>query len=109
MMWHWLVSSLASGATVVLYDGSPTAPTAARLFDLADKVGVTLFGTSARLLDAVQKAGITPKKTHSLASVRTIASTGSPLSAEGFDFVYDDIKSDVHLESISGGTDIVSC
>jgi len=109
MMWHWLVSALATGATIVLYDGSPTVPHAGRLFDLADEARVTMFGTSARFLDGIQKAGLVPRTSHDLGSVRTIASTGSPLSPEGFDYVYDSIKSDVHLESISGGSDIVSC
>lgn len=109
MMWNWLVSALASGATIVLYDGSPMYPDGRRLFDLAQTHGVTLFGTSAKFIDAVHKAGLRPKDTHDLRSVRTITSTGSPLSPESFDFVYDGIKADVHLASISGGTDIVSC
>jgi acetoacetyl-CoA synthetase len=109
MMWHWLVSALASGATLVLYDGSPVWPDASRLFDLADRTDVTLFGTSARFLDAIQKAGLVPRTTHRLSSVRTVASTGSPLAPESFDYVYASIKSDVHLASISGGSDIVSC
>jgi acetoacetyl-CoA synthetase len=109
MMWHWLVSSLATGATIVLYDGSPAFPTSARLFDLADALGVTLFGTSARFLDAIHKGGLEPCRTHHLGTVRTIASTGSPLAPETFDYVYESIKADVHLTSISGGTDIVSC
>ena len=109
MMWNWLVTALASEATLVLYDGSPFHPSGARLFDLADRTGVTLFGTSAKFIDAVSKAGLVPKDTHNLGTVRTITSTGSPLAAESFDFVYRAIKSDVHLASISGGTDIVSC
>ena len=109
MMWNWLVTALASEATLVLYDGSPFHPDGRRLFDLADRHGVTLFGVSARYLDSVRKAGLRPRDTHSLASVRTITSTGSPLAAETFEFVYDAIKADVHLASISGGTDIVSC
>jgi acetoacetyl-CoA synthetase len=109
MMWHWLVSALATGATIVLYDGSPAHPHPARLFDVADELGVTLFGTSARYLDAVRLAGLEPRRTHDLSTVRTIASTGSPLAPETFDFVYDAIKADVHLASISGGSDIVSC
>ncbi len=109
MMWNWLVSALASDATVVLYDGSPFFPDGRRLFDLADRYGVTLFGTSAKFIDAVNKAGLRPVDTHDLGSVRTITSTGSPLSPESFDFVYTAIKRDVHLASISGGTDIVSC
>ena len=109
MMWNWLVTALASGAAIVLYDGAPFQPDGNRLFDLADHFGVTLFGTSAKFIDAVEKAGLTPARTHSLATVRTITSTGSPLAPASFDFVYQHIKADVHLASISGGTDIVSC
>jgi acetoacetyl-CoA synthetase len=107
MMWNWLVSALASGATLLLYDGSPFHPDGRVLFDWADETGMTFFGTSAKFIDAAAKAGISPATTHNLASVRTIASTGSPLSPESFDYVYRSIKSDVHLASISGGTDIV--
>jgi acetoacetyl-CoA synthetase len=107
MMWNWLVSALASQATIVLYEGSPFHPDGHTLFTLADEVGVTFFGVSARYIDAVAKAGVAPKSSHRLDSVRTIASTGSPLAPESFDFVYDGIKADVHLASISGGTDIV--
>jgi acetoacetyl-CoA synthetase len=107
MMWNWLVSALASGATLVLYDGSPFYPDGRALFDLADQTGVTLFGTSAKFIDAVAKAGLAPMTSHRLESVRTITSTGSPLAPESFDFVYQRIKRDVHLASISGGTDIV--
>ena len=109
MMWNWLVTVLASEAAIVLYDGSPFHPDGNRLFDLADRVGITLFGTSAKYIDAVRKAGVAPRATHDLGSIRTITSTGSPLSPESFDFVYESIKADVHLASISGGTDIVSC
>jgi acetoacetyl-CoA synthetase len=109
MMWNWLVTVLASGATIVLYDGSPFHPDGNRLFSLADEAGLTLFGTSAKFIDAVAKAGLRPRETHSLATVRTITSTGSPLAPESFDFVYADVKRDVHLASISGGTDIVGC
>jgi len=109
MMWNWLVSALASEATLVLYDGAPMYPDGRRLFDLADRYGVTLFGTSAKFIDAVHKAGLRPIETHDLGTVRTLTSTGSPLSPESFDFVYTAIKRDVHLASISGGTDIVSC
>jgi acetoacetyl-CoA synthetase len=109
MMWNWLVTVLASGATVVLYDGSPFHPRVAQLFELVDRLGVTLFGTSAKFLDAVRKTGYRPIEHHAFASLRTITSTGSPLLPESFDFVYDAIKTDVHLASISGGTDIVSC
>jgi acetoacetyl-CoA synthetase len=107
MMWNWLVSVLASRAAIVLYDGSPFHPDGRRLFDLADQAGMTLFGTSAKFLDAVNKAGLAPRESHDLSSIRTITSTGAPLAAESFDFVYQAIKSDVHLASISGGTDIV--
>ena len=107
MMWNWLVSALASGATLVLYDGSPFYPDGNALFDLADETGMTLFGTSPKFIDAVAKAGLVPMTSHRLETVRTITSTGSPLSPEGFDFVYERIKRDVHLASISGGTDIV--
>jgi acetoacetyl-CoA synthetase len=109
MMWNWLVTALASNATLLLYDGSPFHPDGNVLFDFADATSMTLFGTSARFIDAVHKANLAPIRTHDLASVRTITSTGSPLVAESFDFVYHAIKHDIHLASISGGTDIVSC
>ncbi|MBS3648443.1 acetoacetate--CoA ligase [Pseudaminobacter sp. 19-2017] len=109
MMWNWLVSGLASGATLLLYDGSPFYPDGNVLFDFADREGMTHFGTSAKFIDSVRKAGLRPIETHDLSTVRTISSTGSPLSPECFRFVYEGIKSDVHLASISGGTDIVSC
>jgi acetoacetyl-CoA synthetase len=109
MMWNWLVSGLATGATLLLYDGSPFAPSERVLFDYADEEGMTLFGTSAKYIDAVKKSGLRPRETHKLDSVRTMFSTGSPLAAESFDFVYQDIKPDLHLASISGGTDIVGC
>jgi len=109
MMWNWLVSGLARGATLLLYDGSPFHPSGNVLFDYADEERMTFFGTSAKFIDSVRKAELRPMDTHSLATVRAIASTGSPLSPEGFRFVYDGIKRDIHLASISGGTDIVSC
>jgi acetoacetyl-CoA synthetase len=109
MMWNWLVSGLAAGATLLLYDGSPFYPDGNALFDYADSEKMTYFGTSAKFIDSVRKAGLRPMDTHDLATVRTISSTGSPLSPEDFRFVYDGIKKDVHLASISGGTDIVSC
>ena len=109
MMWNWLVTGLASGAHLVLYDGSPFSPDGNVLFDMIDRQGVNIFGTSAKFIDAVAKAGLKPKNTHNLGSVRAILSTGSPLSPESFDFVYEHIKSDAQLASISGGTDIVSC
>jgi acetoacetyl-CoA synthetase len=109
MMWNWLVTALASGATLLLYDGSPFHPGGNVLFDFADESGMTLFGTSAKFIDAVSKAGLTPMATHRLDTVRTMTSTGSPLAPESFDFVYGNIKQDIHLASISGGTDIISC
>ena len=109
MMWNWLASGLASEATLVLYDGSPFEPDSRRLFDLIDDVGVTLFGISAKFIDAVAKAGLEPGLTHDLATIRTICSTGSPLTPEGFEFVYRSIGADLHLASISGGTDLCGC
>jgi acetoacetyl-CoA synthetase len=109
MMWNWLASVLASDATVVAYDGSPTHPSRSTLFDLAEEVGLTLFGTSARFLDELRKAGARPRDSLELSTVRTIASTGSPLAPEGFAYVYDAVKPDVHLSSISGGTDLCGC
>jgi acetoacetyl-CoA synthetase len=108
MMWNWLASGLGSGATLLLYDGSPFAPQTA-LFDFAQAERMNVFGTSAKYIDACKKAGLAPVRTHDLSSVRLITSTGSPLAPESFDYVYSDIKRDVHLASISGGTDIVSC
>ena len=109
MMWNWLVSALASEATLLLYDGSPFHPDGNVLFDYADAEAMTLFGTSAKYLDAAAKAGIEPKRTHDLGTLRTMTSTGSPLAPEGFEYVYRAIKDDLHLASISGGTDIISC
>ena len=109
MMWNWLASTLASGATLLLFDGSPFHPSGNVLFDYADAERMTLFGTSAKFIDSLRKAGLHPAETHRLDGLRTITSTGSPLVAESFDFVYDHIKRDVHLASIAGGTDIVSC
>jgi acetoacetyl-CoA synthetase len=109
MMWNWLVSALASGSTLLLFDGSPFHPSPAVLFDYADDERMTFFGTSAKYIDAVKKSEFRPIDSHDLSTVRTIASTGSPLVAESFDFVYEAIKHDVHLASVSGGTDIVSC
>src|SRR5262249_9323681 len=109
MMWNWLVSGLASGATLLLYDGSPFVERGKVLFDMAEQEGMTHFGTSAKFIDALGKAGVEPKKTHHLDKLRTILSTGSPLLPEGFDYIYEKVKSDVCLSSISGGTDIVSC
>jgi acetoacetyl-CoA synthetase len=109
MMWNWLVTALASEATLLLYDGAPFHPDGNVLFDFADETRATLFGTSAKFIDSVAKAGLSPISSHRLESVRTMTSTGSPLAPESFEFVYRDIKRDIHLASISGGTDIVSC
>ena len=109
MMWNWLVSGLACGATLLLYDGSPFAGGGKVLFDYAAAEKMTHFGTSAKYIDAAAKLGLTPGKTHDLAALRAMFSTGSPLSPEGFDWVYREIKQDILLASISGGTDIVSC
>ncbi len=109
MMWNWLVSALASEATLLLYDGSPFHPNGNILFDFADAEGMTHFGTSAKWLDAAAKAGLSPIKTHKLDTVRLMLSTGSPLAPQGFDYVYQQIKADIQLASISGGTDIVAC
>jgi acetoacetyl-CoA synthetase len=109
MMWNWLVAALAAKATLLLYDGSPFYPSGNILFDYADAEAMTFFGTSAKWIDAIKKAGLSPKDTHSLATVRAMASTGSPLVPESFDYVYQAIKADMLLASISGGTDIVSC
>jgi len=109
MMWNWLVSGLASDATLVLYDGSPFHPDAGVLFDLAQRERVAVFGTSAKFIDAAAKAGVQPGRTHDLSSLRTVLSTGSPLAPEGFDWVYENLKRDVQLASISGGTDIIAC
>jgi acetoacetyl-CoA synthetase len=109
MMWNWLLSALASGAALLLYDGSPFHPDGRVLFDLADETAMTLVGKTARFIDAVAKAGLEPIATHRLDSVRTMTSTGSPLAPESFEFVYEHVKRDIHLASISGGTDIVSC
>lgn len=109
MMWNWLVSALSVGASLVLYDGNPFHPSPDVLFDLSDEVGITFFGTSAKFIDALAKGHRVPRETHSLSTVRVMASTGSPLVPESFDYVYRDIKSDVQLCSISGGTDIIGC
>ena len=109
MMWNWLVSGLASGATLVLYDGSPFAAEGERLLDAVDELGITVFGTSAKYIAALEKAGKRPRQSHRLLSLRTILSTGSPLSAESFAYVYREFRDDLLLASISGGTDILSC
>jgi acetoacetyl-CoA synthetase len=109
MMWNWLTSVLASGATAVLYDGNPVHPTADVLFDVIDRYDVTLFGLSAKLIDTYRKHGLEPGATHRLEYLRTVCSTGSPLSADGFSYVYEHVRHDVHLASISGGTDLCGC
>jgi len=109
MMWNWLVAGLASGAALLLYDGSPFVNNGAILFDYADAEGMTHLGTSAKFIDAIAKSGLAPAKTHRLEHVHTVLSTGSPLAPEGFDYVYRAIKRDVCLSSISGGTDICGC
>ncbi|MEI8321295.1 MAG: acetoacetate--CoA ligase [Alphaproteobacteria bacterium] len=109
MMWNWQVSALASGASLALYDGSPFSPSPEILFDYMDAAGITLFGTAAKYLEAIRKEGASPKDTHSLQTLKLLTSTGSPLSLEGFEYVYNHIKSDMGLASISGGTDIISC
>jgi acetoacetyl-CoA synthetase len=109
MMWNWLVSSLAVGVKVVLYDGAPLAPTPGRLWDMVDQEGITVFGTSAKYLAILEKSGAEPGKSHELSKLKTILSTGSPLADHSFDYVYKKIKADVHLASISGGSDIISC
>ena len=109
MMWNWLVSSLAVGATLVLYDGNPFYRGPAGLWKMAEELDISVFGTSAKYLDALESAGCKPGKDFALQALRAVLSTGSPLSEESFDFVYRDIKQDVLLASISGGTDIVSC
>ncbi|MGH7074754.1 MAG: acetoacetate--CoA ligase [Stellaceae bacterium] len=109
MMWNWLISALASEATLMLYDGSPFHPGPEILFDYATEDGITFFGTSAKFLDALNKSGYRPADHHRLESIRTIASTGSPLAPESFDFVYQGVKRDVFLFSMSGGTDLLAC
>jgi acetoacetyl-CoA synthetase len=109
MMWNWLVSSLALGSTIVLYDGAPFAPSPESLWDMAQQERITVFGTSAKYLAMCEKHGLAPGETHDLPALRTILSTGSPLAMHSFDYVYSKVKQDVHLASISGGTDIVSC
>jgi acetoacetyl-CoA synthetase len=109
MMWNWLVSALAVGATAILYDGSPFYPDAGAIFQLAQDERMTIFGTSARYIAGVEKAGLKPKEKYDLSSLKTMCSTGSPLSEESFRFVYRDVKDDIDLASISGGTDIISC
>ncbi|XP_073646032.1 acetoacetyl-CoA synthetase isoform X2 [Tursiops truncatus] len=109
MMWNWMVSALATGAAVVLYDGSPLVPTPNVLWDLVDRIGITILGTGAKWLSVLEEKDVKPVETHSLQTLHTILSTGSPLSAQSYDYVYRCVKSSVLLGSISGGTDIMSC
>ena len=109
MMWNWLVSALAAGATILLFDGFPMYKKDDLLIEFADEEKATLFGVSAKYIDTLSNNGINVKNNHDLSSLRTICSTGSPLSRDGFKYIYDKVKKDVHLSSISGGTDIVSC
>jgi acetoacetyl-CoA synthetase len=109
MMWNWLVSGLACGARVLLFDGSPFSPHPGALFDTAAEEKMTVFGTSAKYIASIEKAGVKPRETHDLSSLKTLCSTGSPLANESFEYVYRDIKEDIDLASISGGTDIISC
>jgi acetoacetyl-CoA synthetase len=109
MMWNWLTAVLACEATLLLYDGSPFYPDGNRLFDFVDAEDITHFGTSAKFINAVSKAGLKPKETHKLKSLKAVLSTGSPLVAESYNFVYEHIKEDLHLASVSGGTDIMGC
>ena len=108
-MWNWLVGALSSEATILLFDGFPMYKKDDLLFEYADEEKVTLFGVSAKYIDALNNNGVIPKKNYNLSELRTICSTGSPLSNEGFEYIYKNVKADVHLASISGGTDIVSC
>jgi acetoacetyl-CoA synthetase len=109
MMWNWLVSSLSVGVKVVLYAGAPLSPTPDILWDMVVAEGITVFGTSAKYLALLEKSGLAPRKTHDLKKLKAILSTGSPLAHHSFDYVYSRIKADVHLASISGGSDIISC
>lgn len=109
MMWNWMVSGLATGCTLVLFDGSPFAPTPSILWQIAEQEKISVFGTSAKYLAALEKAGVKPGQDFDLSALKALLSTGSPLSHESFEYVYRDIKQDLQLSSISGGTDIVSC
>lgn len=109
MMWNWLVSSLQTGATVLLIDGNPVYPNERRLWDIIEKHRVSIFGTSPKYLTLIEKSGLIPKREFNLTSLKTILSTGSPLTDSNFEWVYKNVKDDVLLSSISGGTDIISC
>ena len=109
MMWNWLFMALGTGAGIVLFDGNPMHPNPNRLFDIAQENELTFLGVSAKYIDSIRKLELLPKETHDLSGVRTIASTGSPLNPDGFNFIYENVSSKVHLASISGGTDICGC
>ncbi|MCI0497676.1 MAG: acetoacetate--CoA ligase, partial [Thermoplasmata archaeon] len=109
MMWNWLVSALSLGATILLFDGNPFYPDPGRLFRMADDERMTVFGTSARYIASVEKAGLRPRESFDLSTLKAMTSTGSPLSPESFEFVYRDVKRDIQLASIAGGTDLISC
>jgi len=109
MMWNWLTMALGRGATIVLFDGAPMFPTSSRVFDIAQQEKLDFLGLSAKFIDSAHKEGVVPAQTHDLSTIKIIASTGSVLSPESFDYVYQSIKSDVHLASMSGGTDIAGC
>ena len=109
MMWNWLVSNLAIGSTVILYDGSPFYPDSNAMWAMAEELGITVFGTSAKFIAASESSGNKPNDINDLSAMRIILSTGSPLMEENFDYIYRDVKKDVQLASISGGTDIISC
>jgi len=109
MMWNWLISGLQAGATIVLYDGNPAWPDSGRLFELVENEKISHFGTSAKFIQAAEKSGLKPKQQHSLENLKVLLSTGSPLLHESYDYIYRDIKEDLLVASISGGTDIISC
>lgn len=109
MMWHWMISGLSVGATLVLYDGSPFYPNTTAIFDLIDELSISIVGCGAKIIETCLKNNVVPRKTHQLSDLKTIVTTGSPLIKESFDYLYRDVKKDVRVSSISGGSDIVSC
>ena len=109
MMWNWLVGSLFCRSSIVLYEGSPFYPNPEHLWEIAEKSDLNVFGTSAKYIDALSKSNVDPKRRFKLSNLRTICSTGSPLSPDGYDYILSNIKSDVQIASISGGTDLLSC